>query len=254
MVSPLLINEKSVNSVHALVDKRSLQSALAQLAHADACARNAQCNPWEFAVEIGSLTAEGLTTSDLRWLIRKGYLEHAHEITRANDKSRRFQLSKNLAFSQRTCFILTESGIHLAFNPEPEPPMPPSRPLGPNRNKFDNLNRLQSVPSWDRDRRVLRFDGCIVKQFKVPSPSQEAVLTAFEEECWPVAIDDPLPPHSQQDSKRRLRNTIQSLNANQKNPLIHFSGNGSGERILWELAQQQADNLKIKGLENIRAA
>ncbi len=60
------------------------------------------------------------------------------------------------------------------------------------------------------------------------------VLTAFEEEAWPVRIDDPLPPHPEQDPKRRLHDTITSLNRHQRRPLIRFVGDGSGEGIRWE--------------------
>lgn len=234
---------------------RGLYSALVQLAHADACARGAQCSPWEFAVEIESLIAEGLTTSDLRWLVRMGYVEHAYEVTRARDTARRFQPCRNLAFAKRTCFVLTEAGVRLAAAQDPQPPsFRTNHPAAANRTPGDDIDRVQSVPSWDRDRRVFRVDGCIVKQFKVPSPSQEAILTAFEEEGWPAAIDDPLSPRAEQDQKRRLRNTIQSLNANQKSRLVYFRGDGSGERILWELTPDRAKPLKVKGRGSIRAA
>ena len=101
---------------------------------------------------------------------------------------------------------------------------------------------------------MLRIEGYIVKQFKVPSPSQEAILAAFEEEGWPVAIDDPLPPQPEQDPKHRLRQTIQSLNANQKNRLLHFRGDGSGQRILWEVVPARAERLTITGRDAVRAA
>ena len=65
--------------------------------------------------------------------------------------------------------------------------------------------------------------------------NQERILAAFEEEGWPVHIDDPLPPHPEQDSKRRLHDTINSLNRNQKKRLIQFLGNGNGQGIRWEL-------------------
>jgi hypothetical protein len=238
-----------------LGENRCLRSALAQLAHADACARSTQSSPWEFAVEIESLIAEGLTTSDLRWLVRKGYLEQSYEITRAHDKARRFQLCRNLAFVKRTCFVLTEAGVRLAAEQDTQLPLlPPNQPATMNRIKGSNIDRVQCVPSWDRDRRVLRMDGCIVKQFKVPSPSQEAILAVFEEEGWPAAIDDPLPPHGEQDQKRRLRNTIQSLNANQKSPLLFFRGDGSGERIIWELTQDREEPLIVKRPGSNRAA
>jgi hypothetical protein len=229
----------------------SLQRALAELAHADACARSEGCNPWEFAVEIEHLLAEGLTSSDLRWLVKKGFVEHACEVTRPRDTARRFQSCCNVGFPRRTCFLLTEAGTLLATaQGPPAPPAPPHDrlPIGSVRTR--GADGGPPLPTWDRDRRILRLDGRIVKQFKVPSPTQEAVLAAFDEEGWPAAIDDPLPPHPDQDPKRRLRNTIQHLNANQKNPLLCFRGDGSGERVLWERAEPHI----VKRRLSLRAA
>ena len=56
-----------------------LDGAFRQREHAKASPRDAQRETWDFAVEIESLLAEGLTRSDLRWLVSKGYLEHADE-------------------------------------------------------------------------------------------------------------------------------------------------------------------------------
>ncbi len=98
----------------------------------------------------------------------------------------------------------------------------------------DSPNGLPT-PSWDCELQELRVGITIIKQFKVPARNQETILSAFQEEGWPVFIDDPLPQHSEIDPKRRLHDTINSLNRNQKNDLIRFRGNGSGEGIRWEL-------------------
>src|SRR5947207_2076239 len=84
-------------------------------------------------------------------------------------------------------------------------------------------------------RRELRLGGQLVKVFKLPSPMQEAILMAFEEEHWPPRIDDPLPMHPDLIPKRRLHDTVKSLNRNQKNCLIRFMGDGTGEGVRWEL-------------------
>ena len=89
------------------------------------------------------------------------------------------------------------------------------------------------VPSWDRDRPELRWGNTVVKRFKVPAPNQELILAAFQEDGWPVRIDDPLPPHPELDPKRRLHDTINSLNRSQKLPLIRFLGDGSGQGVRW---------------------
>jgi hypothetical protein len=64
---------------------------------------------------------------------------------------------------------------------------------------------------------------------------QEAILMAFEEEKWPPRIDDPLPGNADLLPKRRLHDTIKSLNRNQKNCLVRFMGDGTGEGVRWEL-------------------
>ena len=92
------------------------------------------------------------------------------------------------------------------------------------------------LPCWDGERRELCFAGQVVKRFKVPAPNQEAVLAALQEEGWPAAVDDPLPPAGDQDPKYRLRQTIRGLNTNQQHPVLRFRGDGSGERVLWERA------------------
>ena len=74
----------------------------------------------------------------------------------------------------------------------------------------------------------------VVKRYRVPSPTQEAVLDAFEEEGWPDRIDDPLRPDPDQDGKRHLHDTIRRLNRNRR-AAIHFSGDGTGTGVLWEL-------------------
>jgi hypothetical protein len=84
----------------------------------------------------------------------------------------------------------------------------------------------------------------VVKQYKVPAANQERVLAAFEEEGWPVHVDDPLPPSGELDPKRRLHDTINSLNRNQKSGLIRFLGDGSGEGIRWELVAEPRKNGK----------
>jgi hypothetical protein len=95
-------------------------------------------------------------------------------------------------------------------------------------------DELTERPKWDEQRRQLRVGRVLVKEFKLPSPNQETVLMAFEEEGWPPRIDDPLPPVAQLDPRRRLHDTIKALNRKQKRDLIRFRGDGSGEGIRWE--------------------
>ncbi len=235
---------------------REFQAALEQLACAASYAQDADLSPWDFAVEIDSLIDVGLTTSDLRWLVTKGCVEHAQEVTSSKDTRRRFQVCRHLAFGKRTCFVLTTQGMQLAA----------PRALGVARIDADGptaeipaavnseTKTAARLPSWDNQRRILRVGLRIVKRYRVPSLCQEAVLSAFEEEGWPPAIDDPLSPQADQEPKRRLRDTIKSLNTNQLNPILNFRGDGSGLRVLWELKEHAESIPVIPVREGIRAA
>ena len=205
-------------------------------------ARELQCDPWEFAVEIDRLRDHGLTTSDLRWLVKQGYIEHGCEITQPQDGSRRFQPSQNLAFSATSCFALTGAGL-LSLEGDPSITVishvgasgtPPSAFRLPPSGGASGTHPTP-LPHWDHNERALYVGEQLVKGYRVPSPNQEAVLSAFEEEGWPRLVDDPLPPIGDQNPKQRLRDTIRCLNGSQVNHLIRFRGDGTGERVRWEL-------------------
>jgi hypothetical protein len=104
------------------------------------------------------------------------------------------------------------------------------------------------VPTWDPHRQQLRLGDKIVKEFKLPAPNQELILMAFEEEGWPVRIDDPLPPHSDQDPKQRLHSTLNALNRHQKNRLLRFCGDGRGQGIRWEVLPPGENGKTVSGL------
>ncbi len=200
-------------------------------------ARSLEQDLWNFSVEIKILRDLGLTQNDFRWLVCRGLVEHAREVTRVGDDDREFQPTGKLLFSKRTCFVLTEAGV--AFSEAINGAAPESRQYeGPVKESHSNgLSR----PSWDCDRRELRVGDHVVKQFKLPSPNQEQILMVFQEEGWPARIDDPLPPATGADPRQRLRDTIKSLNRHQKEHLICFKGDGTGEGVLWEFVPASTD-------------
>ncbi|NLX97026.1 MAG: hypothetical protein GXY83_12700 [Rhodopirellula sp.] len=224
--------------------------ALRLLLEAQFYAADLRRSVWDFAVEISLLRKTGLTSNDLRWLLCKGYVEHGREMTVSHETSRTFRRSSGLTFARRTCFVLTESGVEFAQEAltqsrknqatingaRPEAAIPASNGNGAPHKELANL-----APKWDRQRQELRVGPYLVKQFKVPAANQERILAAFEEEDWPVKIDDPLPPHCEQDPKRRLHDTINSLNRNQKHRLIRFTGDGSGQGVRWSLLMPSAN-------------
>lgn len=204
-------------------------------------------NAWEFAVTISELRRDGVGENELRWLVCRGYVEHATEIITTSGSERTFDRHVNLRFCKETAFVLTSSGVTFSdeFLKDAQRPnldadvksfgvrsQPAGSKLLEDSSRTSNGN---IVPKWDRDRRELRLGGQLVKVLKLPSPMQEAILMAFEEEHWPPRIDDPLPGDPDLLPKRRLHDTIKSLNRNQKNCLIRFIGDGTGEGVRWEL-------------------
>jgi hypothetical protein len=169
-------------------------------------------DPWQFAVEIQSLRAAGLTNCALRVLLHQGHIEHAEELPPGRRKARAFRKLAPLALGERTCFVLTPAGARHA-----------SAAAAPAR------------PHWQRERRRLSFAGQLVKVYRQVAFTQVTVLAAFQEEDWPERIDDPLPRAPGQDPSRRLADTIKNLNRHQVNRLIRFSADGTGRGVCWEV-------------------
>ena len=222
-----------------------VQEALAVLSDAYQYAKDLDLDTWDFAVELPTLQPLGLTNSDCRWLIARGWVECGFELTLAGDERRSFRRSANLKLSKRSCLVLTDAGASAASKNSCEPfradvkdqRCAAEEGAGHRAVVFPVIvatDPVEPKPVWDRDRQQLRAGAAIIKQFKVPAPNQEAVLAAFQEENWPPRIDDPLRPQPEQDPKRRLHDTINSLNRNQKQPIVRFSGDGSGKGIRWE--------------------
>jgi hypothetical protein len=193
---------------------------------------------WQFALGLTDLCQEGLSLNDVRWLLYRQIIMHATEITAAGDDHRSFRPAGAIRFERRSCFVLTDAGVEFTrqgwnSNLQPSSVRLPADIAIASSNGNHSVKAV--VPTWDRDRQELRLGSDVVKCFKTPAPNQELILAAFEEEGWPVHIDDPLPPHPEQDPRRRLHDTINSLNRNQKKPLLRFMGDGSGQGVRWEL-------------------
>ncbi len=173
----------------------AVEAALAELAIAHDYARDAQRDDWQFAVEISRLMELGLTGSDLRWLVEKGYAVHAREITEAGDPDRKFALGINTAFTSETRFLLTDTGLARAAGCGAVPTL--LRICDPDDSKVTD----KCIPRWHDSDGTLFLGTQIVKRFTRPSPNQEIILATFEEEGWPERIDDPLPQANGIDPK-----------------------------------------------------
>jgi len=217
-----------------------LHEALGLLLQAYEYALELDQEAWDLAVELPVLRAARLTNSDLRWLVGMGYIEHAVETTGLNDRTRLFRRRPLLRFSDLTCLVLTDSGVAVARDICGGDSVIMLAKPGISNCKIVLSDEIPPAPRWDHQRRQLRVGGDVVKEFKLPSPNQETVLMALEEEGWPPRIDDPLPPLPPLDPRRRLHDTIKALNRKQKHYLIRFMGDGSGEGIRWELTDKSS--------------
>jgi hypothetical protein len=118
-------------------------SGLSLLRDAWERARALKEDPWAFAVDIRQLREAGLTNTDLRWLICKGYAEHAIEDGSAGAGRRSILKVASLTLPERTCFVLTARGLLLATRKEFGVSEPPGTPVS-NRPASGS-----SLPRWD---------------------------------------------------------------------------------------------------------
>lgn len=202
-----------------------IKSVILRLAAARQMAVDCGRPLWDFAVELPRLLELGINHDELRWLIGKGYCDHAYEKDQQNNSKRSFESLGGFSITDRSCFVLTDRGLSVSCVIVA---------------LCDEVGEVHTIddeprPTWDDQRHELRVGSVVIKQFKWRASNQETILTAFEEEEWPPRIDDPLPQDPEIDPKRRLNDAIKSLNRRQKTPILRFHGDGSGQGIYWEL-------------------
>ena len=232
-----------------LIDER-LRPGLAVLWRAYICAQDTGANVWDLSLPTGRLYDAGMTSTDLRWMIAKGFAEHVEETTSPGDAHRSFRRGNGYFLNQRSCLILTPSGACLAENVFREAARSARATLSALATVTGEVAALTSSqetvyesktpaikPRWDGIRRELSLAGLIVKRFRVPARNQETILSVFEEEGWVEHIHDPLPSTLDIDAPTRLHDAINRLNRSQINPLLRFHGDGKGTGIFWELCQ-----------------
>jgi hypothetical protein len=229
--------------------------ALNLLRQACTCAQDARAELWDFALEVGKLFETGLSISDLRWLVAKGFVEHGQETSIYGGSHRSFRRGAGFFFDSTTCVVLTLSGAAFVDEFLNKPVVSPhyilsiaAAPVADGATATLNngsladhhRNGTTSVaikPHWNEARRELTLNGTVVKRFRVPAHNQQLILSTFEEEGWPDHIDDPLPVSGDIDPPTRLHDTINKLNGRQTKRLIRFSGNGTGTGVFWKLRQ-----------------
>lgn len=223
-----------------LIDE-NLRAGFAVLWRAYICAQDARAELWDFALRTAKLYEAGMTSSDLRWMVAKGFAEHGQETSVYGAPHRSFRPGNGYFFDKDTCLILTLSGAalaeHLLMETVASPQATLSAPARQRAAETSTPAASAAKPRWDLIRRELSLAGVLVKRFRVPARNQETILTVFEEEGWAQHIQDPLPATPEIDAPTRLHDAINRLNRCQINPLLRFHGNGNGTGVSWELSQ-----------------
>lgn len=241
-------------SDHKAPPTRRIRAALLALGAAFEHARAQRANVWDFALEAETLRRLSLSTGDLRWLLTRGWIEHAIEVTPRDTSHRVFRPARKPSVIKRSCFVLSPIGAALAEGlrvrdsedmvseppgvAEPQASASTSPTTLASMGEVANLRthvirgRAATVaPSWDRNRRELRVGDQLVRRFTIPRPTVESILTAFEEEHWPRCIAAPLNGRSSE----RMDAVVQELNRGQRTPLVRFVGDEGGHAVSWEL-------------------
>jgi hypothetical protein len=209
---------------------RPMITALTLLLRARDTARGLGLDPWEFAVGLPELLAAGLTGTDVRWLVAKGYVIQALERVKPSGKRRSFRRHANLALTPRSSFLLTDAGARFLDHWQPSLPST----AVPDAPSDSAATPSLAVPHWDNALRKLWYRGTLVKWYRVPAESQETILAAFQEENWPPRIDDPLGQVDGLDPHERLHEAVKGLNRGQVTRLMVFRRDGTGEGVMWE--------------------
>lgn len=202
---------------------------LRELWRASRYATNAGRPVEEFAIGVARLLFLGLSECDVRWLWCKGFVQQAAATTRKIARRAAFG-GPLLELAPQSAFVLTPHGIELL-----EQLLARSDSQAEGNSAAGRQVPWGQTPCWDPQLRELSVDQILIKRFCVPAENQELILAAFQEEAWPLRIDDPLPPVPEITAKRRLHSTIQCLNRNQRTHLLHFRGDGNGCGVRWEL-------------------
>jgi hypothetical protein len=205
-----------------------LAVALTLLRRAKEAAAHLRLDPWQLALGIRELLAVGLSGTDIRCLLARGLAAHAREHSPPGARRRSFCPIENLTLPPQTCLILTDAGERLLKRWE-------SRPGA------TAAGASPATPIWDGGPHQLWYRGRLVKWYRAPAVSQEAILAAFQEEGWPLRIIDPLRQIHGLDPRERLHEGVKGLNRGQVERLLVFRRDGTGEGVTWRAREGQSD-------------
>jgi hypothetical protein len=193
-------------------------------------ARESQVPSRARGVPLRQFHADGVADHLLVWMLYQGHIEHLRP-DHPGEGGPGGVVAGSLVFQNSSLFCLTEWG-EAFVNDFLEQLLV----HGSDRAVDAAWNQLilgELVPWYDKDNRVFSWGRHELKRFRQPAGNQELVLCAAEEVVWDRWFDDPLPRRPGTNPKQRLHDTIKDLNRRQLRPLIHFEGDGTGQRVGW---------------------
>ncbi|MBX7167977.1 MAG: hypothetical protein K1X74_16705 [Pirellulales bacterium] len=226
------MDARNLTGVELLRQRPALRRLFAELLKAHEYAEFEQVDRWEYGVPLEYVKTLGVTDTDLRFLCRERWIgghrasrvsgEFAGTAVENTDEDGSPEVLLSLLFSgKQAVVLLTSIGVQLALELHTKRTATVSR-------------RVQRRPHYNCELRELWCVGQLIKRFREPAENQHRVLAAFEEEGWPLRIDDPLPQAPNISPRARLADTIKSLNRKHEVQLVRFFGDGRGEGVRWE--------------------
>lgn len=196
-------------------------------------ARDKNLSARDQPVSISHLRSKGVSDELLLWMLFQAHIDHWTASVNATTHDETNGMNGGARIGATSTFSLTTAGESFADMLLALSLLPADHEEF--QEAWSLLQLGQLVPHFDVDQRIFTWGRHLIKQFRQPSPNQEMLLRSAEELLWPEWMDDPLPGNGNIQAKVRLHDTIKDLNRRQRSALVHFKGDGSGERIGWEL-------------------
>jgi hypothetical protein len=187
--------------------------------------------PAAAAVPLEAFLCSGLGLEHLLWMLYQKHADH-YQAVPDDDGCPRLQLVQTLLLGPDSALAVTDLGWQ--FGGDFLGDLCERNARGKPAPTCDAVALGRLVPRYERHDRLFCWGGYVLKQFRQPATNQVLVLLTAEELHWPRWFDDPLWRRPATNSKKRLHDTLQDLNRRQQAQLIHFKGDGSGNRIGWD--------------------
>jgi hypothetical protein len=191
-------------------------------------------SPSEKPIPLTTFRRWDIDDDVLLWMLFHDHVDHFKPTSYPNGQgSTSLKRADSLILTDESCFALNAKGADFADSFLADALLPQVE--GAFQAARDRLMVGALLPAFQPAERLFTWGDHLLKHFRQPAPNQELILASAEELQWPEWFDDPLPRGHGRDPKLVLHDTIKDLNRRQLETFVHFKGDGSGQRIGWEL-------------------